>query len=347
MNVLRQLSRRWKELCLSVSALVLGLAVIDRALCLRYPAFKIDGSILVPDEDLGWKIRPNLVVPRQGLRTNRDGFRGEAFSAGEKRPVAVFIGDSVTYGATTDDSTFPALFEEASGWRAYNRGVPSYGPLQYEKLLRRVTVVAAKAIVIGFFVGNDVSDCRENRKVHLQGEEGISSPWSWSGIYRFLLFRRLVSWPALDEAIAATRESAWDQRSPTRTHEQFTELELERLAVYSQDRLSAQWSCVETTLGRMASYAPSATLLILPDELQVNDHLWATVMKRAPPDSPYDRLLPNRRLRMLGESLGWEVVDPTERLRAEPQPTYFPWDSHPNPLGNQIIASVLWTQLTE
>ncbi len=150
--------RLWREIALSTAAVLLTLIVIDRALCLVYPAFKINADRFVPDEELGWKLRPNILLVRSGVRHNSLGYRGGEFRGG--RPLIAFIGDSVTYSATSDENTFAALFQQLSGWTAYNFGVPLYGPLHYEKMLAKAAEFEPDLTVVGFFIGNDVWDCK-------------------------------------------------------------------------------------------------------------------------------------------------------------------------------------------
>ena len=114
----------WREGFLLLLSGLVCLAVVDRLLCLVYPAFAINGSALTDDDELGWKLRPNHVIAGKGQTINSAGFRGEDFTGDGDPSLVAFIGDSVTFGATTDEGTIPRLFQELSGRTSYNFGTP-------------------------------------------------------------------------------------------------------------------------------------------------------------------------------------------------------------------------------
>ena len=330
-----------RELLISLVTTLLLLAVVDRVLARIYPAFEISGSMFVADEELGWKLRPSHVIPEKGLRTNSSGFRGEEFERRGDGPLVAFIGDSVTYGATTNDMTFPRQLEDLAGWQTYNFGMPNYGPLEYARIAPRVARHQPDVVVVGVFIGNDIADCRAGRNKEFREKKGETNSWAWSGIYRFLLFRGVVTWEPMERALAAAADTEFDSRGPRRTEDQFTTMELARMQVFKPAAYRDRWTCLEESLGALIRELPAAHLLILPDEMQVNDELWGHLIEKAADPGRFDRGFPGRRLWEIGVRLGLPVVDPTEALRAEGERTYFQWDSHPNPHGNRIIAEVL------
>lgn len=104
-------------------------------------------------------------------QTNADGYRGAPWPNpmpdGETR--ILFLGDSLTAGlGLEDDETIPAVTEKilqknssGAAARALNTGVSSYGPRQYEFLLKELYPRTTPSIVcIMFYDGNDVDDCR-------------------------------------------------------------------------------------------------------------------------------------------------------------------------------------------
>lgn len=335
----------WREATLALASLAATVALVDRLLCLAYPAFEIDGSALTWDDELGWKLRPSHVIPERGQRINGAGFRGREFERrGDLAPVA-FVGDSVTFGATRDESTFPHLFEELSGQPAYNFGVPRYGPLEYQRILPTVERFGPGQVVVGFFVGNDVLDCRPGRRPVFDDRPGRRSPWAWSGIHRLLVFRGLVAWEPLEEALREARESGWDERRPVRGEDEFTAMELARVEVFRPGALAERWACVEETLRAIATARPDLVVLVLPDEMQVDDALWARLMAKAGDPGGFDREFPSRRVAELAGAAGLRVLDATPALRAAGERVFFRWDSHPNPAGNRIIAELLAREL--
>jgi hypothetical protein len=335
----------WREVALALASLAAAVAVADRLLCLAYPAFEIDGSLLVHDAELGWKLRPSHVIPERGQRINRTGFRGGEFTRRGDPELVAFLGDSVTFGATRDESTFPHLFEELSGRPAYNFGVPRYGPLEYQRILPIVERFEPGQVVLGFFVGNDVLDCRPGRRPHFEDRPGRRSPWGWSGIHRLLVFRGLVSWEPLEEALREVRESAWNERQPVRGEDEFTAMELSRVEVFREGAHPERWACVEQALRAISAQRPDLVVLVLPDEMQVDDELWAELMSKAADPGGFDRTLPNRRVAELAAAAALRVLDATPALRAAGERVFFRWDSHPNPVGNRVIAELLAREL--
>src|SRR5436305_1597582 len=70
-------------------------------------------------------------IDENGLRTAPDSLK-------QNGPLAMFFGDSFTFGAgVNDDETLPNAFSILSGMRILNFGVPGYGPHHMLRLLER------------------------------------------------------------------------------------------------------------------------------------------------------------------------------------------------------------------
>jgi lysophospholipase L1-like esterase len=72
----------------------------------------------------------------------------------------VAIGDSLTYGfASISTYSWPSILSKISHKVVYNMGVGGYGAIQYYYLLNNYALqLKPKIIIIGFFIGNDLSD---------------------------------------------------------------------------------------------------------------------------------------------------------------------------------------------
>lgn len=343
-------SPRGSRVALAIVSTILSLAALDRVLCLVYPRFEIRGSTLVPDAELGWKLRPNNLVPEWRFYTNAQGFRGTELRREGPRPLVAFIGDSVTHGATYHDDTFPSIFQRITGARVFNLGVPLYGPLEYVKVLRHVQRYEPDRVVIGYFIGNDVSDCQQRTAADVGLDPGdrthLFGRWAWSGIYRFLLFRGVVQWPGMALALGGAADSGWEEKENAQGKKDgFTAMEVARVQVFRAGSYVDRWPCVRACIAETARLRPDALLLIVPDEMQVNDALWEEVITRAGDPSTFDRGRPNRELAALAAAAGLQVLDVTDALRASKETPYIRWDSHPSPLGNRIIAAALAQRL--
>jgi len=76
------------------------------------------------------------------------------------RPSPVLaLGDSYTYGfGAPADSSWPRQLEHVLGVSVYNGGIGGYGPCEYEKILDELIVVRPRLVLLGLYVGNDLSD---------------------------------------------------------------------------------------------------------------------------------------------------------------------------------------------
>ena len=124
--------------------------------------------IFTPDEELFWKIVPNLDHLRLSgqladappmsfaISTDEYGFRCMPPVSGTTRCV-LFLGDSCTFGLGVDDEqTFPAVAQRMlPNTRCINMGVPGYTAFQGRLLLDRTSIQPSPDIVIITFGRND------------------------------------------------------------------------------------------------------------------------------------------------------------------------------------------------
>ncbi len=107
------------------------------------------------DPNLGWRMTPNW--QSDGVEHNSVGYRAaREFSLVPNGPRAMFIGDSYTYGlGVTNDETYAARFEDATGIEAINAGVNGFGIDQTLLLWRSEGIAYAPSLVVlGYFVGD-------------------------------------------------------------------------------------------------------------------------------------------------------------------------------------------------
>ena len=72
------------------------------------------------------------------------------------KPSIVFLGDSFTMGwGVSQTESFPSLIEKATGQRALNAGISSYGTAREIKLLERVDTSNLKYLVIQYCLNDD------------------------------------------------------------------------------------------------------------------------------------------------------------------------------------------------
>src|SRR4030095_8510244 len=100
------------------------------------------------------------VVPMPFVATtNAEGFRPN--SAGPPYEI-VLVGDSFLAMGEDDASTLSERLRAVSGRATFNLSRSWYGPHQYLALLKRYGVaLRPKAVLLGFYAGNDLVDIRE------------------------------------------------------------------------------------------------------------------------------------------------------------------------------------------
>jgi hypothetical protein len=141
--------RLWRKVLLSALVLLVGLLVVEvAARVLDLSALSV--AELERDPVLGHVHRPD----RGGM--DAGGFRNPSVPA---RADVVCVGDSQTFGANIRaEDTWPRALERRSGLAVHNLSLGGYGPIQYLALTQRALELAPRVVVVGFFLGNDLSD---------------------------------------------------------------------------------------------------------------------------------------------------------------------------------------------
>lgn len=102
------------------------------------------------DSELGRIVLPN--APDH----DANGFRNVLVP---QRADIVTLGDSQTWGVNAQrPDAWPQTLGRLAGRSVYNMGVPGYGPVQYWLLSKRALELSPRTLVIGLFLGNDLSD---------------------------------------------------------------------------------------------------------------------------------------------------------------------------------------------
>jgi len=165
-------ARNW---LLLVAAVVIPVAVLE--LALRTFADlepEVTGvrktSIFIPDDELGWRLRPNADDFWSGarIRVNAKGLRGPeiAYSRTPGIGRVLYLGDSVPFGYQLPryDQSYPyvieTIFENVAGRpvETINAGVGGYSPWQHSLYLAREGIRYAPDLVVVSFVLNDVTE---------------------------------------------------------------------------------------------------------------------------------------------------------------------------------------------
>lgn len=170
---------------LIVSALVIPVLVLEMVLNPFYDMPEKDVSIFRKDEQLGWRLKPNIHERYGGIpvRVNSLGLRGDEIANPKPDDAKriLFLGDSVTFGLRIEDETktLPAQTshfiesENDISIDSVNAGVPGYNTYQEYVYLRDNGLALQPDLVVLCFVLNDVVNTYTQHKYN---DYGADSP---------------------------------------------------------------------------------------------------------------------------------------------------------------------------
>lgn len=364
------LVRRWPRASEALELVAINVAVlfVGLELVLRLVAALTHSPLLVSDasDARSWlavnKLHPGDVL--NGFRVNRRGFYDDE-PRNKERCLVTAVGDSFTVGIVPHDFHFTTVAERALGCPIDAIGVIAVGPEEYALLVRDEALPRDPDVVlIDLFVGNDIVD-------NLRGRDHFRNALRrWLDRDNILVYdvprrlavlvrerRRHVIAPAAagrgelfgrDEAL---RRMPWladpSREPPSMSHEAYLTLETRHMIEVAGGGDDASyrrlWEILDD-IRRAVAPRPLA-LLVIPDEAQVEDPLWAEVTARAA--RPLER---DRAQRLLAATLDEKKIpylDLLPILRAEPvtadgmRHLFHKDDSHLNARGNVIAGEAL------
>ena len=318
-----------------------------------------------------------------GFPCNATGHYDDAFvkrKAGERRVIA--IGDSFSLGVVPHAFHFTTVAERILGFPVDNMGIPSTGPPEYLRLLvDEALPLDPDLVVIDIFVGNDLvlgaeSPSKAANLVRRFVDRNSVLLWLVPTRLRKMAEERrelgrrgpLVATPGaeipgaeapVEETASHTMEdpAATLSRLPWVTDPM---LEIGSLSVAnfrSCESGRATQGCTAgpseldnlfQTLRAMQSSAGSTpiSVMIIPDEYQVEDAVWQDVLEDTPGRS-LDRDHPQKMLVPWLRKNGFEVLDLLPILRAVPpladgrRHLYHLRNTHFNARGNEVTGKAL------
>lgn len=164
--------RRWRRRALSVlGGIVVGLVVAEGAFWLRDDGAFPHVNFYQPDAELGARLRPGATMrfrfqdnPTTDIAVNAQGYRGPDWPAQVEGAVLV-VGDSQVFGlGVNDDETMAAQLAELTGRTVLNGGVPTYGPGEYEAVVREQLASHPEGITTVVYVVNMANDFFEDTR---------------------------------------------------------------------------------------------------------------------------------------------------------------------------------------
>ncbi|MGB3535113.1 MAG: hypothetical protein WBA13_16570 [Microcoleaceae cyanobacterium] len=304
-----------------------------------------------------WRGKPNAEDYEFNL--NSQGFKDQEFSQ-QKDPQTyrvLGIGDSFTFGVVPYPYNYLTVLEEqfnqaGKNIEIINMGIPGMGPRDYLSILSNEGLdLNPDRVLISFFIGNDFTDNDLTKNVRRE---------NYSYVIEF--FRSLIKIQQNYEGhIFSPRErGSYQDNQPTLSEDSFLEVEVERSTQYLTDEAS-QTEFKELfedavndikKIKALCDYQNIAlTVVIIPDEVQVNPELQAKIIERFELDnsSLIDFKLPNRLLQAELQQSNIDTIDLLDNFItiSQQKRLYKPLDTHWNIAGNQLAADLIQQNLSD
>ncbi|HEY2748887.1 MAG TPA: hypothetical protein VGL86_29905, partial [Polyangia bacterium] len=306
-----------------------------------------------------------------GFPVNTRGFNDDEFVKNQGCLVTA-VGDSFTVGIVPHEFHFATVAERALGCPIDAIGVPAVGPEEYLLLERDEALpLEPDVVLVDLFVGNDIVDNLRGRD-HFRG--GMRRWLDRHDMLVYELPRRLAilarerrrGHAGSPAAITATARAPGDKllsrdelvrafpwltdpsrEPPSMSQDAYLALEtrhgVEICGGGDEPYYRRFWEILDEM--RAAAAPRTLAVLVIPDELQVEDPLWAQVSARA--GMPLDRDRAQRILAARFAEKGIPYLDLLPILRAEPVASdgmrhlFHRGDSHLNARGNAVTGAAL------
>tara|TARA_Y100000310_G_scaffold231756_1_gene234441 strand:- start:375 stop:1448 length:1074 start_codon:yes stop_codon:yes gene_type:complete len=346
----------WKNICLLVVVLILGLVVAEVSVRVFLPTRLLDYKY---DEEIGIRYLPDTSYQFiSGFDEfsvtntyNSKGLRGKEFSY-EKNEVnrILGLGDSFTFGyGVEDDETYLSLLGENLGeYEIINAGLSGYGPQHILKFLKKEGMkYNPDKVLIALYIGNDIGS---------QGQELFSiengvlvdktlPKASFSLQVRQYLAHKLVLYNYLH--LIKFRLDVNAGKVNPYTPEVYPFL-------LDEETLNNGFSFFQEIMKEMKNYLDNKgvelTVIIIPTKEQVSEEFMESFKEKIKevydkPDSVLENLgnldVLHTRLLLFLEEEGIEHIDLLPVFKKLDEDLYFPIDSHLNVKGHEATAIIV------
>ncbi len=295
------------------------------------------------------------------FRVNSLGYHDEEFFvAGEQDCAVALLADSFGVGVVPYDYNFATIAEnklraELGGRCArvalHNFGVSAIGMHHYAWLLENeVLKYNPREVVLCVFVGNDIDGLKKTKS----SRYALQDWWLWKIPARLAILGRqgasaevgAIGTPQQPGQIPEHIEQP-EKEKPTFTRDKFLEIErirLDQICNTSRGRVLKNYSGFFEALDFFRNKLGSRLRLVLiPDEFQVNDALYAETTSVISDLSVYDREYPQKRITEFCREKNIRQLDllPVLREAEKSGHTYHLQDTHWNARGNRVAGEAL------
>jgi hypothetical protein len=290
-------------------------------------------------------------APDYDFHLNSKGFKDVEFNT-EKEPATTRIlglGDSFAFGVVPYQHNYLTLLEDDLTRRGQkteviNMGIVRTGPRDYLALLVKEGLeLRPDRVLVSFFVGNDFEEREENRKLY-----------TYSHVLSFI--RYLIILRRGFQGLVIHGLTTYSDDGPALSGPDFLRVESDRSEIYRKH--GPQF---ERDLSRALGYLIqmkricdgrhiALTVVIIPDEVQVNRSLQSRVLQMKTAESragDFDFTLPNRLLAAKLREAGIDFIDLLDSFANASGRTvlYRPNDTHWNIAGNKLAADLIGSHL--
>ncbi len=317
---------------------------------------KINPSFVFYDSSYNrFRGKPN--APDYDFKLNSQGFKDLEFTV--EKPAGINrilgIGDSFAYGVVPYQYNYLTVLEEKlnkSGQKTevINMGIPGMGPRDYLSILVNEGLqLKPDRVILSFYIGNDFLD--NYMTAHLRTEEKS---------YIIALIKSLIKIQTHYQGkVLNPTNIKYQDNQPTLDEAKYLKDTVNKSNMFVRNPADGIFkSFVEDAVQDLIKIKQIAdsqkiplTIVIIPDEVQVNSQLQQQVKTAFAPNDPnlLDFELPNR---MLTERLQQANIDyldllPEFIVASKKTPLYKPNDTHWNIAGNRLAAELITQHLNQ
>lgn len=299
--------------------------------------------------------KPN--APDYDFKLNSQGFKDVEFTV--EKPAETYrilgIGDSFAFGVVPYQSNYFTLLEQefkqpGKTTEVINMGIPGMGPRDYLSLLANEGLkLKPDHVILTFYIGNDFLD--NTLTANLRTEEKL---------YTVALIKSLIKIQANYQGkILNPTNVQYNDNLPTFNDEKYLSDTVSKSNMFvrnpSDDMFEEFFEDAVQDIIKMKQICEyqniPLTVVIIPDEVQVNQPLQTKVKQAFDPNDPnlLDFEKPNRMLQERFQKENIDYLDLLEPFKAKSQTTrlYKPNDTHWNIAGNQLAAELMGQHLTQ
>ncbi|MBI4665234.1 MAG: SGNH/GDSL hydrolase family protein [Nitrospinae bacterium] len=358
---------------LAAFSLIVSLGILELVMRNFFPQREFVPNIQTvydPEPEIGFVLRPN-VKTTLGFDTNRFGMRDyDRYT--KKKPGGVFrvlcIGDSFTFSLTSLENSYPKILERALAGgsnkiEVINAGVAGYGPDEEYLYLKRYGLeFEPDLVIVGFFVGNDITDSLQHPAntaidgvlIHVEDAAKFTrEEISWEKtkrefINRFHLARFVVNrdYDAIFQAVGKKSDSVRQEMNKVRAdcitdvggHIHMPRDKFDPVMARSFTK-AFEWLEAFEKLSKENNF--KLAIAIMPDSMQFETP--EVIGIRSQMGAQYDFGEPQKSLMAEAGKRGIKLFNAMEPMKAEwdGKPIYYCRDTHFNEKGNELFANAL------